>query len=177
MLTFQPCCILAMFQNIGQQWPVPLFKVGFGSQFILLSYYIYSKNALHLPETKQENKQTNETNLETNKQTNNENCTAAVDQICIKGTYLPRAWVSGCFPSSLCPAAGKSLNVDKAWQWDCSVSDCIRLLCIRLYQAALYQSNHQNYGKHLLRSILFSFSRPLLKSWGKPQWGWISIEQ
>ena len=33
MLTFQPCCILAMFQNIGQQWPVPLFTVGFGSQF------------------------------------------------------------------------------------------------------------------------------------------------
>ena len=130
MLTFQPCCILAMFQNIGQQWPVPLFKLGFGSQFILLSYYIYSINALHLPETKQENKKTNETNLETNKQKKNENCTAAVDQICIKGTYLPRAWVSGCFPSSLCPAAGKSLNIDKAWQWDCSVSDCIRLLCI-----------------------------------------------
>ena len=33
MLTFQPCCILAMFQNIGQQRPVPLFTVGFGSQF------------------------------------------------------------------------------------------------------------------------------------------------
>ena len=33
MLTFQPWCILAMFQNIGQQWPVPLFTVGFGSQF------------------------------------------------------------------------------------------------------------------------------------------------
>ena len=100
----------------------------------------FAYNALHLPETKQENKQTNETNLETNKQTNKKNCTGAVDQICIKGTYLPRAWVSGCFPSSLCPAAGKSLNIDKAWQWDCSVSDCIRLLCIRQYQAAPYQT-------------------------------------